>query len=494
MNLKSLAEIKNIFFSNITTKQTIFKNIVWSAIQVAATRFLGLVLLVYVARILGATEYGKLSFAMAFVSIFIIFHEFGLSNIITREFSQDDKKKEEFHSIISLKIILGLITFILILLGSIFITQDPEIKKTILILALFSITNSFISIFYSIFQARQHMEYESWAEILQIVLGTVLGFLIIFKFPSVINLSYTYLFAAFVTLIFVLIFFHFKIFPLKISWEKSIWKKFFMMAWPLALAASFSTLYNYTDSVMMGHWGMIAETGWYDAAYKISWTAFIFIGLITSSFYPVLSESFRTSKERLQKVWNYEIEIIITLVPLLITGGVILAPKIIDFVYGASFSPSILVFQILIISTGISLIYTTLKDMLIVSHLQQKFFLAIMTGAIINIITNWIFIPRYGPYGAAATTLATNFIILIMLYKFILKFTSVRPSFRKIIPTLLFALFASFITYLVISKTVICHLNLFLAVLIAIAVYFAVFLFLKTAIQYFKNRNYFYAK
>ena len=61
-------DIKNFLLENIGIKQTILKNTFWLVSAEAVTGLLRLVLLIYAARILGATEYGKFTFAFSFVS------------------------------------------------------------------------------------------------------------------------------------------------------------------------------------------------------------------------------------------------------------------------------------------------------------------------------------------------------------------------------------------------------------------------------------------
>ena len=119
MNTKNI--IKNIvsnptsfFLKNLGTKQTIAKNTFWLATAEAITRLLKFFLIIYVARILGATEYGKFTFALAFVGLFVIFSDFGISPILAREFSKDPKEERKFLDIVSLKLILSIATLIFI--------------------------------------------------------------------------------------------------------------------------------------------------------------------------------------------------------------------------------------------------------------------------------------------------------------------------------------------------------------------------------------------
>ena len=471
MNIRNFNDFKSFLFENKTIKQTIFKNTFWLAIAEGTSKFLKLILLIYVARILGATEYGKFTFALAFVSLFVIFSNFGLSRIVTREFARKKEKEKEFASIFSLKVLLSLGTLILILGGSYFITSDLLIQKLIWILAVYILVYTFSEIIYAFLEARQQMQYESLAKILQAVLITGASFFVLFNFPSVKNLSYGYLFASIITLISILLFFHFKIFPLKISFEKSIWKKFLLMSWPLALGGIFATICSQIDSVMMGHLGMITETGWYNASYKIAEVILLPAGLISASFYPFLSKFFSESREKLQNTWNHYMKSIIFLAAPLVMGGIVLAPRIIDFIYGPDFNPSILAFQILIVMTGIMLLNSPFNQALIISNQQEKTFWIVLSGAITNIILNLILIPMFSLYGAAVASLITFLLIFFLLVKFTLKFTSIRPFNFIILSTIIGAIFSSGIMYFIISQSVISRFNVLFLVLIGAIVY-----------------------
>ena len=118
MEIKNFSDVRSFLFDNTSIRQTIFKNTFWLAVAGGISKLLKFVLFVYVARILGATEYGKFTFALAFIGLFIIFADLGLSQIITREFAREKEKEKEFSAIVSLKILLSLGTFVLVLLGS----------------------------------------------------------------------------------------------------------------------------------------------------------------------------------------------------------------------------------------------------------------------------------------------------------------------------------------------------------------------------------------
>jgi len=483
MNIKNL---KSLLFENIGIKQTIFKNIFWLVISEGISQLLKLTLIIYVARILGATEYGKFTFALAFVTLFAVFSDLGIFSIIIREFSRDKEKEKEFSSVLSLKILLSLGMLSLISMGSFFITPDPLIRRIIWILGVYIILSSFSGIIFAFFEARQRMEYEAWTKIFEALMIVGVGFFVILNFPSAKNLSYSYLFASFVALIFILIFFHFKFYQLRLSWNKSIWRNFLAMSWPLALAGVFGAIYAQIDSVMMGHWGQITQTGWYNAAHKIIGITLIPAGLIAASFFPALSSAFKESKEKLQKIWNYQMEIMIFLSVPLVVGGMTLAPRIIDFVY-PGFSPSIFAFQILIVMTGIAFLCNPFHQVLIISNQQKRIFQINLYGAIINVILNLILIPKYSLYGAAITTVITFLLIFFLLFKFTIRLTSIKPLNMRALSSLIGACLASTLMYFVVSQPQIYQLNVFLSVSIGTAIYLICFLGYKKLVNQFLN-------
>lgn len=442
-------------------------------------KLLGFVLFIYIARILGATEYGKFSFALAFISLFSVFQDLGISTIVTREFTKEGEKEEEFHSLISLEILLSAVTFILILFSSFFVTAEPDIRRAILILALYGSTNSMIGFFYSFFQGRQRMEYQTWPAVAQSLLVTILGIFILFRFPSVENLSYVYLIASLVALIFVLIIFNIKVFNLRISWSVSVWRKFLIMSWPLVLTSLFGTLYSYTDSIMLGYWKMLSETGWYNAAYRIIYVVSIPMGLISGSFYPALSKLFKESKEKLQKIWDYQLELMILFALPIMVGGIVLAPKIIYFFYPSSFSPSILALQILIVMAGLIFLCRPFSDLMIASRQPKINFWITVSGALTNVLLNLFLIPKYKLYGAAVATVITYIVVLLMNIGLTEKFTPVRIPYLKFLSIFILAGLSSTLMYFVVTQQMIYNLNIFLSITIGALVYIISLLFLK---------------
>jgi len=474
----NIGEIKALFLNNSTTKQTIFKNTFWLSFSEVITRLLGLFLFIYVANILGATEYGKFAFALSVVYILNIFYGLTSPQIITKEIAQDKEKVKEMSAIFSLKIILGLASLILVIASLFFVSHDPVVREVIIILAIYNLLNSFMETIWAFFRAKQKMEYEFLMKVSQTIVFVSLGFFVILNYPSIINFSYAYLFSSLAILLVFLAIFHIKVQSLKFSVDKPVWKKILSLSWPLALVSIFSTIYNQTDSVMLGFWGQITETGWYNASYRIIGVVLVPASLIALSFYPSISKSFKDSKEKFQKLWDYFLGIMISLAIPLVSGGMILAPKIINFVYDQSYFPSILSFRILIIMAGIVILCTAFQQMLVIVNQQRRFFWVVLAGTIINIILNSILIPKLSLYGAGIATVITNLIILIYSIILSVKYVPAKVFNIRTLIFLLTAFISSYIMYLIVGCQQIYSLNIVLSILIGGVSYLLISLFL----------------
>ncbi len=483
MNIKNFNSIKSFFFDNVSIKQTIFKNTFWLAASNGISRILTFFLFIYIARILGATEYGKFAFALSFIFLLSVFSDLGLSPIATRELSQGREKERDFPALLSLKILLIVGTLALVLIGSFLVTSDPTIRKIIWILAVYVFIGSFVQIVYAFLEARQKMEHEAWAEMLKAVLFFGFGFFVIFNFPSAENLAYSYLAGILVFLTIFLIFFHSKFYRLRLCWNKATWLKFLKMSWPLALAGFFATIYSQTDSVMMGYFGQITQTGWYNAAYRIIGATLIPVGLISTSIFPILSSSFGESKEKLQKIWNYYVKIMIILAMPLVIGGITLAPKIIDFIYDQSYSPSVLAFQILLFMAVLVFISNPLTNVLVARNQEKKTFFVAMGGMIVNIILNAFLIPKYSLYGAALVTVITYFLMFLLLSYFVLKNLSLSFFNRETSFNITIAGIATLIMFFTITNPFFAKFHVLFLVLVGAAVYFLAMLILRLIIK-----------
>ena len=475
--------LKNLLFSNIGIRQTVIKNTFWLVLAEVITKLLGLILIIYVVRILGATEYGKFTFAFSFVSLMAIFSDLGIIDISIREFSRNKENEKKISEFFTLELVLCLIALVATVIVSFFITSDSAIRTMIWILIVYILSTNLLGVMLSFIKGRQKMEYEAAIKIVNAAVTTLVAFLVLFYIPSPKNLSFGYMASSLAVLFFIIIFFNKSFWRISLKWKKSS-LHILKISWPLSIGFVGLWLYVLINSVMLGYFNLITENGWYGAALKVTLIASIPADLIARSFYPMLSGLFFSSKEKFQKGWDYMAESMIYIALPMVTGGMVMAPKIIDFLYGPNFMPSILAFQLLILATSISFISYPYSVVLVVADKQKNNFIFIILGALINIVLNTIFIPIYGWYGSIIATIVASIIVLVALVIYSKKISPISFFNKNILKAVLMSGLASFLMYFAISRPIVSALNVVFVCSIGVLVYaFSLLLLYKVVLR-----------
>src|SRR3989344_6671544 len=114
--------------------KTIVKNIGFLYNGEIIGQILTLILVIVISRQLGDVGLGKYSFAFSFAAIFLLFADFGLPTLITKEVAKNRKLAEEHLSkTFTLKLFLNFITFLITVLVIFVSKKDTE---TIVLVAL----------------------------------------------------------------------------------------------------------------------------------------------------------------------------------------------------------------------------------------------------------------------------------------------------------------------------------------------------------------------
>ena len=465
-----MMNIKNFLLKNIGIRQTIIKNTFWLVSAEILSRVASLFLVIYIARTLGATDYGKFTFALSFAFVISIFSNLGISEIATREFSRDKENEKNLDDILGLQALLSFFTLTAAIIGSFFITNDLETRKALWLLTFFVLSNGFLNILFSFLRARQKMEYEAGVKFFQAFLSFAVVMTIVFIMPSIINLSYGYLLSNIVVLATTLLYFNFYFQRLKIKFQKVSFK-ILKLSWPLSFGFMLGWVYISINSVTLGYFGLITENGWYNAAARIAVVAIIPASLIVRSFYPALSKFFVSSKQNFQKTWNYLMEMMILLAIPTVMGGLVLADRIIHAFYGREFAPSVLALQLFIVVAGISFINYPYSAILVVSNHQKNNFFIMAGGAMINILLTVFLLPVFGFYGAIISIIISSLLIFLITVLLVRKLYLTILFNWNLVKVSLISFFSSTIMLFTIGYRFIYELNIILVVLVGAGMY-----------------------
>ena len=213
---------------------------------------LGFFFIMYITRYLGPEEYGILSFALAFTTIFGIMADLGLSQFIVREISRDPSLAPKYlGNALGIKIIASLLTFILAALIINGLNYPTKTVDVVYLIALYVLFNSFIQLFYSLFQSYEKMEYQAIGLVLTNILLLVLALLGIHLNMDLVYFALVYFIVSLIILIYVAVVSLRKFIIPKIEFDLDFSRKVLGESLFFVLAMVFTEIYFNIDSVMI---------------------------------------------------------------------------------------------------------------------------------------------------------------------------------------------------------------------------------------------------
>jgi len=453
----------------MNTIQRISKNISILFVSQILTYIFGFFTLAYTARYLGVAGYGTLSFALAFTEIFSVFMDLGLNTFTVREVARKKSLAKDYVANISLiKIILGTITFFLIIIMVYILGYNLQTIQIVAFIALYTIFFAFSQLFYAVFQANEKMEYPSLGNVISSILLLIGVFAAIHCGFNIYQFSHIYTFTGAIILIYAVLIYSWRFNLPKIKFEWSIWKYLIKEAWPFAITGISINLYLYIDSIILSLFQGQEAVGFYNAAYRLI-LVLLFIPIIfKNALFPLMSQFFISSKESLNFTFDKLFKIMILIGFPIATGTVIIGNKLILLIYGAQYVGAVITLQILIWSTFLIFARSPFERLLESSDKQLSVTKIFILGAIFNTILNIIIIPQFSYVGAAIITVLTDILVLGLLLFTVKKSNDIIISKNTKI-SLIKILTASLIMGLVINY--LKFLNVFSLILIGIIVY-----------------------
>lgn len=400
----------------------ILGNSLWQISEKILTMLLSIVISGVIARYLGVEQYGLVNYVISVVSLFTAFSTLGMEKITIQDIvSQKDKEE----------VILGT-SFIIRLIGGIVLIIISQItlyllNGAVLIYQILGIIMGFCMVFKAFevieyyLQAHMNLKIVSVIRFTTAIIVAIAKVLVVLCDWGVIGFVLTYLVDAVTAGM--LFYIYYKINRYK-KWKfsKGYAKKLLARCWYIAIAGLLSTMYMRIDQVMLGK--MLTDTtenGIYSAAVRIAEMWYFIPSAIVASFQPNINARKKANDEEgyinlIQQL--YDIVAIIG-----ITFGISITCfgwLAIDILYGTAYLQASRVLMVMAWAGLFATLGTARSIWLINENLQKYTIIYTLTGAITNVVLNYLLIPSLGALGAAITTLISQIVadlLTLMAFK-----------------------------------------------------------------------------
>lgn len=378
---------------------------------------------VYSARYLGVEGWGILSIALSITGIFGILTDLGLSSLTVREVARDKSLADKYFSnTMAIKLFLGCLTFGVIALVSYIVGYPQQVINVIYVISISVIIGSFTTVFYSIFQAYEKMEYQSLASIISNIIMLILTLGVIYFGLTVIGIAAVYVIVGIAGFMYIFFIYIRKYSLPKLEIDLEFWKETLKESLPFAITGVFVTIYFWIDSFMLSIMVGNDAVGIYNAAYRLIFVLLFIPSLFMTALFPVMSRHFESAKELLKIEYEKSFKYLFIVSIFIFVYGFIFANEIIMIVFGQKFDLSIVALQTLIWVVPLIFITPLFGNILNAVNKQRLVTIIAAGNALFNVALNLVLIPKYSFVGASVATVLTELLGFILMFYYISKY------------------------------------------------------------------------
>ena len=362
---------------------------------------------VYLARVLGASGFGKISFAFSIFAYGVLLSDLGLTILGTREIARRKGRIDDLTSnILSLRLVLGLISFVLLLLFSLF---APLQRDTKVLLTLYSFSIFFYAFYLDwFFRGRERMGNIAISSIITQIIYVVLVFAFVKKANDIARIPFLWFAGIGAGTFFLFTAFYLAKHRFRFNIDFSLLK----MSIPVGIAAIMNQVYFHFDLVAIGLIKGESEVGLYNAGFKLVTFLLTIDTAFAWVYLPMVSRFFKESKEKLKTLVLTGTKLISLVVIPLAFGGTLLGGRVIHLIYGEKFIEATGAFRILIWAIPLTSILSIFAFGLLGCDREKKYSLGMIIGTLLNIVLNILLIPHLGIKGAAVATIISEIVML----------------------------------------------------------------------------------
>jgi O-antigen/teichoic acid export membrane protein len=225
--------------------------------------------------------------------------------------------------------------------------------------------------------------------------------------------------------------------PIRLQFNRLITKVAFSKMWPTALAVIFNTFYLQGDRVILPIYVSQSEVGLYGSAYRVLDVVIQTAAMVMGLLMPLATAAWaRHDLLTFRKRYQLSFDLMMALLLPMVVGAVVLATPLMRFVGGVEFAAAGPILVWLSVAMFAIIIGMTFGHLVLALNRQKQALWVYISTAILSVIAYFIFIPRYGVFGAAGVTVGAEFFAGLMLFavaSYYAKFFPAIKQFLKIV-------------------------------------------------------------
>ena len=392
------------------------KNVSWIFWGNVIHAILSFLLNIYVARVLSLNDNGMLTYATSWITFFTSVGTLGFNGVISREFSKDEKKGNEFlWSCTTARVFFSIVAIVsLQIIARVTSPDEPELHLIILCQSLQILFNSFDLFIY-------WYRYKNQANVTAVYKMVAFGISAVWRILAIALFHSLTLYASGVAaeigfFVWFLILFYRKHYTKDVSIVKKTIALMLKMSYPFIFSAILSTIYGQADKIMLKSMVNNSAVALYNASTTLAGLVVIIPTTLVEGFRPDIMDAKLSDEDLYQRRLRQLYAVVFWACMAYGLFITIFAKQIILIIYGEKYLGAVSSLSLIVWYTSFSY-FGAINNVYMVAEDKIKWVqVTTLTGAVGNVILNYFLIPIWGIVGAALASLLTqilsNFILM----------------------------------------------------------------------------------
>ena len=396
------------------------------------------------ARYLAPSAFGVYSAAFAFVGLFRILPDLGMSYASTLAISRDRSRASSLAgNLLGFQAVLSVLTLALCL-GIGHARYDGLLWTAVLVLSFDVVLKSLKATLRWLLKSHQRFGAEAVSLLLErallLTLGTatlltgggVVGFVLVFAGVRALDTAG------------LLVWVHRRVLALRPAFDLPVWWTLFRKGLPFAYAGAMITMFFQVDTVILERMRGAQEVGWYRAPVLVLEGLTLVPRILGYAFIPTMAALHPHSPEGVTALYRRGVKyLLLTGLPIAAFGAIAARPFV-TLLFGNAYGPSVDAARILIPAAAFTFLSNFGETALACIDRWRTIVVVSTACLLVNVALNLLWIPTRGYRGAARATLVTEAVYFAATAMAVWLFGH-RISWRSVIarPALATAVFAA---------------------------------------------------
>jgi O-antigen/teichoic acid export membrane protein len=359
-------------------------------------------------RALGPVAFGEYSAAAAFVGLFRILPDFGMSYASTIAISRDRSLAERWSgNLLAFQSVLSLVTLVLAL-GIGWCLFSGVTLKAVAILTLALLLSSYKMTLRWLLKSFGRFDAEAVSLLFERGLLLAVGVLVLRSGGGVMGLVLVFVLVRIPDTAGLWAWVDRKVVPLRLLGDRELWGQLFWKGLPFAYAGAMILLFFQVDQVLLSLLRGDAEVGYYGAPVKILEGLTIVPRILAYALIPTLAALHAASPGEVTGLYRRGTKYLLLVGLPIAAFGVLGADLLLPVLFGEAYRPSIDAARVLLPSCAFMFL-SNFGETTLACIDRWHTIVFVSTGSVVlNLVLNLVWIPRYGLMGAAWATLLTE--------------------------------------------------------------------------------------